>query len=267
MSWSATAAARWSSRTRSRSGQTQALEVSPPVRMQSSDGSLEVTVDGQAHGALGETGRTAQDVFTALGSAAGSLVSVLTSCDGDPRVCPQRGRLRGWPGGSEADGFRLVTDPDRRGHRRWSTPAASSSRPRRTPSTRSWRPPTCSDTAGTAARPRPSSRSAAWPSGTAPSWPRRCPRPTRCSASTTTPTSPRGSGRSWRGRPTTRTPRRTVASCYRSARPSGPAPWSRRARPPRGGDSTARRPHPSSWPTAATAAAPSARSRRSAARS
>ena len=46
-------------------GATQALEVSPPVRVQSSDGSLEVTVDGQAHGALGETGQTAQDVFTA----------------------------------------------------------------------------------------------------------------------------------------------------------------------------------------------------------
>ena len=46
-------------------GATQALEVSPPVRVQSSDGSLEVTVDGQAHGPLGETGRTAQDVFTA----------------------------------------------------------------------------------------------------------------------------------------------------------------------------------------------------------
>ena len=46
-------------------GATQALKVSPPVRVQSSDGSLEVTVDGQAHGALGETGQTAQDVFTA----------------------------------------------------------------------------------------------------------------------------------------------------------------------------------------------------------
>jgi cytoskeleton protein RodZ len=46
-------------------GATQALEVSPPVRVQSSDGSLEVTVDGQEHGALGETGQTAQDVFTA----------------------------------------------------------------------------------------------------------------------------------------------------------------------------------------------------------
>jgi hypothetical protein len=46
-------------------GATQALEVSPPVRVQSSDGSLEVTVDGKDHGALGETGQTAQDVFTA----------------------------------------------------------------------------------------------------------------------------------------------------------------------------------------------------------
>jgi hypothetical protein len=46
-------------------GATQVLEVSPPVRVQSSDGSLEVTVDGQDHGALGETGQTAQDVFTA----------------------------------------------------------------------------------------------------------------------------------------------------------------------------------------------------------
>ena len=39
--------------------------MSPPVRVQSSDGSLEVTVDGQEHGAIGETGQTAQDVFTA----------------------------------------------------------------------------------------------------------------------------------------------------------------------------------------------------------
>lgn len=45
-------------------GATQALKVSPPVRVQSSDGSLEVIVDGQEHGALGETGQPAQDVFT-----------------------------------------------------------------------------------------------------------------------------------------------------------------------------------------------------------
>ena len=46
-------------------GATHTLEVSPPVRIQSSDGSLEVTVDGQEHGAMGETGQSAQDVFTA----------------------------------------------------------------------------------------------------------------------------------------------------------------------------------------------------------
>ena len=44
---------------------------------------------------------------------------------------------------------------------------------------------------------RPSSRWAASPSGTARTWPSRCPRPTRSSASTTTPTSPRGCARSW----------------------------------------------------------------------
>jgi cytoskeleton protein RodZ len=46
-------------------GATQTLRVSPPVRVQTSDGSLEVTVDGQEHGAMGETGQPAQDVFTA----------------------------------------------------------------------------------------------------------------------------------------------------------------------------------------------------------
>lgn len=46
-------------------GATQTLNVSPPVRIQSTDGSLEVTVDGQEHGAMGETGQPAQDVFTA----------------------------------------------------------------------------------------------------------------------------------------------------------------------------------------------------------
>ena len=45
---------------------------------------------------------------------------------------------------------------------------------------------------GRPAAPRPSSRSAAWPSATARTSPSRCPRPTRCSASTTTPTSPPG---------------------------------------------------------------------------
>jgi hypothetical protein len=46
-------------------GQSQTFSVSPPVRVQSTDGSLEVTVDGQHHGAVGKTGEPAQDVFTA----------------------------------------------------------------------------------------------------------------------------------------------------------------------------------------------------------
>jgi transcriptional regulator with XRE-family HTH domain len=45
-------------------GQSRTLQVSPPVRVQSTDGSLEVSVDGQDHGALGKTGQPAQDVFT-----------------------------------------------------------------------------------------------------------------------------------------------------------------------------------------------------------
>ncbi len=45
-------------------GQSRTLQVSPPVRIQSTDGSLEVTVDGQRHGAMGKTGEPAQDVFT-----------------------------------------------------------------------------------------------------------------------------------------------------------------------------------------------------------
>ena len=45
-------------------GQSRTLQVSPPVRIQSTDGSLEVSVDGQDHGALGRTGQPAQDVFT-----------------------------------------------------------------------------------------------------------------------------------------------------------------------------------------------------------
>ncbi len=45
-------------------GQSRTLKVSPPVRIQSTDGSLEVTVDGREHGALGKTGEPAQDVFT-----------------------------------------------------------------------------------------------------------------------------------------------------------------------------------------------------------
>jgi cytoskeleton protein RodZ len=46
-------------------GQSRTLQVAPPVRVQSTDGSLEVTVDGVDKGALGKTGSPAQDVFTA----------------------------------------------------------------------------------------------------------------------------------------------------------------------------------------------------------
>ena len=45
-------------------GQTRTLQVSPPVRIQSTDGSLEVGVDGHDHGAIGKTGQPAQDVYT-----------------------------------------------------------------------------------------------------------------------------------------------------------------------------------------------------------
>jgi hypothetical protein len=34
------------------------------VRIQSTDGSLEVSVDGHDHGAIGKTGSPAQDVYT-----------------------------------------------------------------------------------------------------------------------------------------------------------------------------------------------------------
>jgi len=46
-------------------GQSKTFQVSPPVRIQTTDGSLEVSVDGQDHGAIGKTGKPAQDVFTA----------------------------------------------------------------------------------------------------------------------------------------------------------------------------------------------------------
>ena len=45
-------------------GQSRTLRVAPPIRIQSTDGSLEVTVDGQDRGALGKTGEPAQDVLT-----------------------------------------------------------------------------------------------------------------------------------------------------------------------------------------------------------
>jgi hypothetical protein len=45
-------------------GDSRTLQVSPPVRVESSDGSLVVTVDGTEQGALGATGKRAQDIFT-----------------------------------------------------------------------------------------------------------------------------------------------------------------------------------------------------------
>ena len=87
---------------------------------------------------------------------------------------------------------------------------------------------------------RPSWPWAAWPSATARTSPSRCPRPTRCSASTTTPTSRPGCGRSSRGRPTGRTPRRTGAAAAdlpgraRRLHVSRARPRSARDRPPTG---------------------------------
>jgi len=48
-------------------GESKLLEVSPPVRVQTTDGSLTATVDGQEQGALGATGKPAQNTFTAAG--------------------------------------------------------------------------------------------------------------------------------------------------------------------------------------------------------
>ena len=44
-------------------GETKTLEVSPPVRVESTDGSLTTTVDGQDNGPLGATGQRATDLF------------------------------------------------------------------------------------------------------------------------------------------------------------------------------------------------------------
>lgn len=46
-------------------GDSTTLKASPPVRVQSSDGALQVTVDGQKRGALGEEGQPAQNTFAA----------------------------------------------------------------------------------------------------------------------------------------------------------------------------------------------------------
>ena len=104
----------------------------------------------------------------------------------DPGLRPQRGRLRG--AGRPAATPTAGRSPPTARAPTWcsSTPAASSRRPSRTRSRR------CSP------RPTPAPRwspPAAWPSGTARSWPRACPRRRRCWASTTTPTSPPGSTR------------------------------------------------------------------------
>ena len=44
-------------------GQTKALEVSPPVRVESSDGSVEVVVDGSEKGSIGDTGDAATGTY------------------------------------------------------------------------------------------------------------------------------------------------------------------------------------------------------------
>jgi hypothetical protein len=44
-------------------GESRTFRVAPPVRVQSSDGSLQVTVAGEDKGALGSTGQPAQDLF------------------------------------------------------------------------------------------------------------------------------------------------------------------------------------------------------------
>ncbi len=48
-------------------GQTKRVKAAPPVRIQSSDGALKVTVDGAKRGALGSQGQPAQNTFAAAG--------------------------------------------------------------------------------------------------------------------------------------------------------------------------------------------------------
>lgn len=45
-------------------GETRTLQISPPVRIKTSDGSLTASIDGEDQGALGATGRGAQEMFT-----------------------------------------------------------------------------------------------------------------------------------------------------------------------------------------------------------
>ena len=44
-------------------GESKSLQVSPPIRVQSTDGSLTATIDGEDRGALGKTGEPAQNTF------------------------------------------------------------------------------------------------------------------------------------------------------------------------------------------------------------
>jgi len=46
-------------------GQKRTVKAAPPVRIQSSDGALQVTVEGQKRGPLGAEGQPAQNTFAA----------------------------------------------------------------------------------------------------------------------------------------------------------------------------------------------------------
>ena len=48
-------------------GESTSVKAAPPVQVQSSDGALEVTVDGQDRGPLGAEGQPAQNTFAAAG--------------------------------------------------------------------------------------------------------------------------------------------------------------------------------------------------------
>ena len=144
--------------------------------------------------------------------------------DGHARLRPQRGRLRGARRAARGRWVPPGRGPGRRRDRggehlrvrggRQEGLGGHAARRRRPQGLRSGRP----------APRRRWSRSGAWPSGTAPSSPRRFPRRTPCSASTTIPTSPAGCARSSPARRSTRTRRRTGASCSRSRRPTGARP-------------------------------------------
>ena len=167
-SWSATAPARSSFTGSLAFGQSRTLQVSPPVRIQSTDGSLEVTRRRPGPRRDRQDRRSPPRTCSRPSSPRLETVrgpSSSTSADGsrfappprvgridrvsqpvrrprDPGVRAQRGRLRG---ARRPAGRRRVPAGRRPGRpptRCWSTPAASSSRPRRTRSTRCSRPPT-----------------------------------------------------------------------------------------------------------------------------